>query len=171
MGADFTAHSPEETAYYCAATGAIGELQTVNVGIGYTLPFELVGEEWIDGDDLASELNGRHLPGVVFRPIFYQPFYGNRQKVALQGVQIHVVNYRQFQPIRTQIHILTALQKLYPGHNIFDPKRIGSFDKACGTDRVRLAVLDNKDAESIIAGWQKDVEGFKQKSRQYYLYK
>lgn len=165
-------HIPQkETAFYCAATGAIGELGSVNVGIGYTLPFELVGEEWIDGEQLARELNGRKLPGVIFRPIYYQPFYGNRQKVALQGVQIHVTDYRQFQPIRTQIHILTALRKLCPGQNIFDPKRIGSFDKACGTDQVRLALLENKNAETIIASWQKDVDAFKQKSKQYYLYK
>ena len=164
-------HIPHwETAYHCAATGGIGEMPTVNIGVGYTLPFELIGEEWINADQLAAELNDHHLPGVVFRPLHFRPYYLSRKDITMQGVQIHIINFRTFKPIETQIHILTALRKLYPNQPLFDAKRVGSFNKAFGTDSVQKMVMDNLSAEQILATWQKDVEAFKQKSRQYYLY-
>ncbi|MFA4838903.1 MAG: DUF1343 domain-containing protein [Candidatus Neomarinimicrobiota bacterium] len=164
-------HIPHwETAYHCAATGGIGEMPTVNIGVGYTLPFELVGEEWINAEQLATELNSRHLPGVVFRPLHFRPYYLSRKDVPMQGVQIHIVNFRTFKPIETQIHILTALRKLYPDQPLFDAKRVASFNKAFGTDSVQKMVMDNLSAEQILASWQKEVEAFKTTSQKYYLY-
>ncbi len=167
-------HIPRsETAYFCAATGCMGELSTVCVGVGYTLPFELVGEEWIDGHALAKELNARNLPGVHFKSTFFKPFYSAFKGKNCSGAQLLITGTKQFLPFATQIHILTAIQKLFPESGFLGNKagsRIASFNRAAGTDEIRKAILDGKTAEEIIAGYQADLNRFKQTRKKYLLY-
>jgi len=169
-------HIPRfETAYHCAATGCIGELSTVCIGVGYTLPFELVGEEWIDAEALAEELNARHLPGVYFRPTFFRPFYSAFKNKKCSGVQLLIKNSRQFLPFSTQIHLLAALHKLFPNNPFLDSgasdDRIKAFNRAAGTDEIRKAILAGKTAEQIIADYQNDLNQFKEIRKKYLLYK
>ena len=44
-------------------------------GRGTTRPFELIGAPWIDGERLADAMNARRLPGVHFRPVFFEPTF------------------------------------------------------------------------------------------------
>lgn len=164
-------HIPHaKTALFCAATGCIGELHTVNVGIGYTLPFELIGEAWVNADELSRELNSYRLPGVFFRPVHYKPYYYTRQGVQLQGVQIHITDAKCFRPMKTQMSVLQAIQKLYPEQPIYDTERIGMFLKAMGTDKVHLQILDGKSADEIIGQWQDQLAEFKEIREKYLLY-
>jgi len=164
-------HIPHgKTAFFCAASGVIGELHTIDIGIGYTLPFELTGEEWINADEFAEELNSYNLTGVLFRPLHYRPYYFTRQNTELQGVQIHIRDIDKFQPMRTQIYILSAIRKLYPDQEIFDTKRTGMFDKAMGTDEVKNALINREDPDKIIGRWQKDLKKFKRIRQKYLIY-
>ena len=65
-----SADSPQ---YYCAA-GICGELYGfLNIGIGYTLPFQVFAEEWIDAERLKSLLDSYGIPGDSFRTIYFKP--------------------------------------------------------------------------------------------------
>ncbi|MBN2417327.1 DUF1343 domain-containing protein [bacterium] len=168
-------HIPHaETAYYCAATGCMGELHTVCVGIGYTLPFELVGAEWIDGNQLAGELNSRELPGVYFLPTAFRPYYSVFRGQRCSGVQILIRDHKKFLPFTTQVHILEALQKLYPErHFLDDPEhegRIASFNKAAGTDALGKAVREGRSADEIIGDFRSALDCFIEKRKEYLLY-
>lgn len=158
------------TALYCAITGCMGELNTVNVGVGYTAPFEFIGLPGINGDSLAQFLNQLRLPGVHFRAISYRPYYGNQQQTALQGIQIHILNQKILKPMLTQLAIAQALVKLYPEKEIFNTPRVESFDKACGTDRIRLELLAGKSAAELYHSWDNEVAQFRQKCKPYLLY-
>ena len=47
-------HIPQPaTAFYYPATGILGELYYVSIGVGYTLPFQLICADWIDADKFA----------------------------------------------------------------------------------------------------------------------
>lgn len=165
-------HVPNvETPFYIAATGCIGELQTVNVGVGYTLPFQLVGTPWLVAADFAAELNRRHLPGVFFRPAFYRPYYSTLAGQNLQGVQIHIIDFKTFKPMLTQIHILAAMKKLYPSQQIFDQTRLAMFNKAMGTDFVLKAIQGGMTAGEIYATFENDITNFMKKRKKYLLYK
>jgi uncharacterized protein YbbC (DUF1343 family) len=165
-------HIPHSlTALFCAGTGIIGELRDIDVGVGYTSPFELIGAPWINGEELAATLNALQLPGIYFRSLYYRPYYFYYKEQILQGVQLHVVNRRTYLPIKTQIHILAALKKLYPKQDFFNQSRSGMFDKAMGTDKVRKAIAAGKDAESIMTDWPAAAAAFKERSKPYYLYK
>ena len=164
-------HIPHaRTAFYYATTGCIGELHTINEGVGYTLPFELIGAPWIDAYKLAEELNSLELPGVYFRPQYYKPYYLGYKDVQLGGVNIHIMDLKKFKPMSTQIFILTTLKKLYPDQDFFATSRVDMFYKATGTDKIRTQIDQKKSAVEIIQSWQEDLNAFKKIRKKYLLY-
>jgi len=106
---------PEATTpFYYPMTGLLGELQIVNIGIGYTLPFKVIGAPWIDAKKFADKLNDQKFPGVRFEPFYYKPFYGRFKNEDCQGVLIFVTNPLNFKPVSTQYLIIGMLKSLYP---------------------------------------------------------
>ena len=86
-------HIPEaKSTFFYPASGILGELGYLSIGVGYTIPFQMFAAEWIDADRFAEALNGLSLPGVIFRPIHARPFYSIGQGKTLHGVQLHVVD-------------------------------------------------------------------------------
>ena len=155
---------------YYPATGIIGELRTIDIGVGYTLPFELIGQTWIDADELAKELNSRKLPGVHFRPMYYTPYYFVNEKEHLKGVQIHILDFDEFQPVKSQIHILAALKKLYPEQKLFNKNRNKMFDKVAGSTEIRTSIQNGVSAQKIIEEWQTEKKEFAEIRKKYFLY-
>lgn len=164
-------HVPHaETAFFIAATGGMGELQTISEGVGYTLPFELIGQGWIEPEKFAAALNALQLPGVRFRPLYFRPYYFALKDQQLAGVQMHLTNARAFQPMRTQLWLLATLIQLYPDQEIFATARQPSFDRAMGTDKVRVKLLAGERPDEIIAGWQQELEAYKARRQKYLMY-
>ena len=102
------------TAYYYPTTGFLGELSLVNIGIGYTLPFKLVGAPWIDAKKFAQQLNSQKFPGVYFKPFYYRPFYGKFSHEDCEGVLIVITNPMIYKPVCTQYLIIGILKSMYP---------------------------------------------------------
>ena len=167
-------HIPQaKTALFYPATGIFGELGYVSIGVGYTLPFELMGAPWINADKLAALLNERKVPGVVFRPIYFKPYYSNFNGEQSQGVQIHILDYKQAHLSDLQFIIVEALMEMYPDKNVFqlcNQKRLGMFDKVCGTSFIRETFSQRYKWEDIRDYWYKDAEAYREASKPYYLY-
>lgn len=102
------------TAFYYPTTGLLGELSLINIGIGYTLPFKVVGAPWIDAKQYAQQLNAQKLPGVHFSPFHYKPFFGRFAGQACHGVFITITNPRTYLPVTTQYLLIGILKNLYP---------------------------------------------------------
>lgn len=103
-----------DTPFFYCTTGLIGHLSIVSMGVGYTLPFKLIGAPWIKAEELAHHLNAQNLPGVFFQPYYYRPFFGKFKLENCQGVRIVITNYNLFLPMTTQYTILGILKRLYP---------------------------------------------------------
>ncbi len=169
-------HIPHaESAFYYPASGILGELSHVNIGVGYTLPFELFGTTWIeDPETLANNLNALKLEGVSFRPLHYKPYYGGLKDSLLAGVQLHIRDFEKVSLSIIQFYVMQEWHKMYPDRNIFDENkadRISMFDKVCGTDQVRKLFSNRFRVEDIMDLWTKDVDSFYKKAKPYFLYK
>lgn len=155
------------------SSGITGEFQGyLNIGIGYTLPFEVFAAEWIDADALKALLDSYNLPGVAFRTIHFKPFSGSLQGKLIHGVQFHYTDYEAACCTLTQFYVMQAVNELYPEKNPFalSKGRNNMFDKVCGTDYVRTTFGKRLKVEDIADYWSKDVEAFRTLSRKYRLY-
>ena len=161
------------TAYFYPMTGIIGEFGYYSIGVGYTLPFELLGAPWVDAEKLADEMNALALPGLLFRPIHYSPFYSVFKGTQIQGVQIYITDYAKACLTEVQFRLLEVLNKLYPEREFFkvaDAKRFRMFDQVCGTGYVREVFGKRYMWDDIREYWQKDVEVYRERAKKYYLY-
>ncbi|MEX1140207.1 MAG: DUF1343 domain-containing protein [Bacteroidota bacterium] len=168
-------HIPnKETPMFYVMTGLLGELGTANQGVGYTLPFELVGAPWIDGQQLARYLNAQGLQGVYFRPLTYKPFYFDTTGQTYRGVQIHVTDRDRIDLGGVQISILEALCRLVPGWTIFDrarPERLQMFDKVMGSDGVRKMLLSQGNGDDLLRNIERQRAAFMPRRQAYLLYR
>ena len=165
-------HVPHwETALFMSATGTFGELRTLSEGVGYTSPFELVGAPWIDGYELAAALNDLKLQGIIFRPLYYKPYYASFKGEACQGVQIHITDRNMFNSYTVGLHIMQTIMKLYPDQDIFaNEKRIEMFGKVMGCDYIMEDIKAGVPVSEIQAKWQEELASFKKLRKMFLLY-
>ena len=164
-------HIPHaETSLYYAATGIMGEQPTLNIGVGYTLPFEMAGAPGISPEKMARELNRRKLPGVTFRPASWVPFYAAYKNETCGGVQIYFADSAKVQLTRLNFEIMDAARKLKPSLNFFPSGRERSFDLVCGASEVRKMFQAGKPAAEIWKRWNAGSEKFRQQRKAYLLY-
>ena len=83
-------------------------------GRGTTRPFELFGAPFIDGRQLAAELERYDLPGVRFRPCVIEPTFHKFAGQRCGAVQLHVTDRRAFNAYRTGLAVLVAVKTLWP---------------------------------------------------------
>jgi uncharacterized protein YbbC (DUF1343 family) len=168
-------HMPQaETSYYYPATGILGELGYMSIGVGYTLPFQMVAAQWINAAEFADALNALALPGVTFRPINIKPFYSVGKGENMGGVQIYITDYAKAHLTSIQFYIMQEVARMYPEQEVManaDKGRFRMFDLVSGSNFIREKFTETKQYKDIEAYWNKDVESFKQKSAKYHLYK
>lgn len=167
---------PEATT--CAlypATGLLGEMKLVSIGIGYTLPFKVVGAPWIDAERFCQKLNSYGLPSVRFYPIRFRPFLGRFVREMCQGTLIVVSDQKSFLPVTTQYALLSALRELHPKELLasLTTLREAGPDSCLtwGTQEVfRCLAEQARPFEQLHAIHQSERERFLEKRKKYLLY-
>lgn len=157
---------------YYAASGICGELYGfLNIGIGYTLPFQVFGAVWMDPELLKDKLESYEIPGVSFRTIWYKPFSGSLKGQLVRGLQFFFTDYDKARLTEVQFHVMQAVAELYPSKRGFEvADGVGLFDKVCGTDYVRREFSKGYKVEDIKAYWRKDEDSFRDLSQKYHIY-
>ncbi len=159
------------TILYMGSTGTFGELHTLSEGVGYTSPFEMVGAPWIDGYQLAAALNKLQLPGVLFRPLYFHPYYASFKDQICQGVQLHITDPKAYHSYNTGLYIMQTVMDLYPQHTLFaDSNRVKMFNKVMGCDWITKDLKNHIPVEDIESKWQEELQAFKKIRQKYLLY-
>ena len=160
----------EESALGYPCAGICGEIGHLNIGVGYTIPFQTFAATWIDADKLKERLDSYNIPGTAFRTIHYKPISGSLSGKLVHGVQFFFPDYEKATITLTQFYVMQAVQELFPGHNPFPLKSTRMLDIVCGTDYVRTTFGKRLKVSDIVDFWNKDTEDFKTVSSKYYLY-
>lgn len=162
------------TALFYPMTGILGELSVVSIGIGYTLPFKVLGAPWIDARKFASALNAQKFAGVLFEPFHFKPFYGKFAKEECHGVFIAVTDPLRYKPVSTLYLMIGMLKSLYPdqfGKAIKGAeKRRDMFAKVNGSEEpYRLIVEEKYIAWKLCALHKKERERFLKLRNKYLI--
>lgn len=163
-----------DTPLYYPITGALGEISLVNIGIGYTLPFKLIGAPWINAFELAKALNNARYPGVYFTPFFFRPFYGKFKGENCEGVLITVSNHLKYKPLTTQFLIVETLKRLYPdafkGALELSRGKQEMFAKVIGSKKVWEILFNKKNFISELVNLHEvDKKAFYEKRKKYLI--
>lgn len=162
------------TVFYYPTTGILGELQMVNTGIGYTLPFKVVGAPWIDAKLFSQHLNQQKFPGVYFEPFYYRPFYGRFAHEDCEGVLIVITNPLIYKPVSTQYLLIGILKSLYPKKFqealTLSLDRKAMFCKVNGTEKIYQMISEEKNIVWKLRSFQeKEREEFAQRRKKYLI--
>jgi uncharacterized protein YbbC (DUF1343 family) len=145
-------------------------------GRGTTRPFELIGAPYIVPEDYARCLNRIGFPGVYFRSCVFQPTFQKHARTSCGGVQIHVTNRKEFEPVIAGVAMVKAVYEMYPDdfrwkdppyEYVYDRN---PFDVIAGTTRVRQAIERGDPVDSIGEDWQATLAGFNQVREHYLAY-
>ena len=168
-------HIPHpHSAFFYPVSGILGELGYMSIGVGYTIPFQMFAAPWVEAEQLARNLNGLNVPGIVFRPMYLKPFYSVGKGELLQGVQVHIMDFGKAPLSEIQFLVMQEVAAFYPDRAVFDHAdkgRFAMFDKVSGSKQIRERFSKRNRWEDIRDYWYKDVEEFRKLSKQYYLYK
>ena len=145
----------------------IGAIEGTNlsVGRGTDTPFEHIGAPWIDGVQLAGELNARRLPGVAFYPVRFTPASSKYSHEECQGVFMVVTDRLALRPVRLGVEIAAMLHKLYGAAFDLDAawRLFGSKD---GLARIRAG----DDPAAIAESWAADEARWRIMRAKYLMY-
>jgi uncharacterized protein YbbC (DUF1343 family) len=148
----------------------------VSEGRGTTRPFEIIGAPFVDPYALIAELKKDPLPGVVFRPLRFQPTFHKFAGEICGGIQLHVVDRESFKPVITGVAIVGAIRRLYPGHfewtkppyeYVYDKL---PFDVINGSARLREQIESGVSVSEIEASWSDGLNDFAGRRAGYLLY-
>jgi uncharacterized protein YbbC (DUF1343 family) len=148
----------------------------VSEGRGTTRPFELTGAPWVMAERFTAGLNRRGLPGVVFRPVVFEPTFHKHAKVTCGGCQIHVLDRGLFQPVLAGVLLTEAFRAAGPDRfqwreppYEYEPVKL-PFDILAGSSALREQIEAGVPAEQIARSWEPEVAEFQKVRKRFLLY-
>lgn len=149
----------------------IFEGTNISEGRGTTKPFEFIGAPWLDGYKLSDKMNALNLPGVKFRPVYFEPFFSKHAGELCSGVQVHILDRKKYKAVKTGISLFYIIKE-ESGDNFkfiepFTKKSKHMIDYNTGDDYIRLGKYS---LSKVIEKWEKEAGDFSAVKIKYHLY-
>jgi uncharacterized protein YbbC (DUF1343 family) len=165
-----------ETALVYAGT-CFFEGTIASEGRGTDAPFLTLGAPWLNGSELAAELNSMSLAGVSFSSGILTPeslpgrsLHPRFEGQPFEALKIDVGNEHLFRPLEVGISVLEAAYRAAPDsiRDRFLNQRWLSL--LAGTDRLGQDIQAGRDASEIVRSWDEEVSVFRNLRERYLLY-
>jgi uncharacterized protein YbbC (DUF1343 family) len=157
-----------ETALVYGGT-CLFEGTNLSEGRGTTFPFEIIGAPFINGESLANEMNGRGLPGVRFRPVYFKPTTSKFEGELCAGVQIYVTDALTYRSVETGVTLLYTVKRNYEEFAYLPPLKHGSrpfIDLLCGDKLYR----EEAGLTEMLEKFREESRDFAREKQKYHLY-
>ncbi len=160
---------------YQVATGMLGEIGGLDIGIHTARPFEYIAVDWLKAPETADFLNTLRLPGLNFNATKIIS-----QRKGSKGRLVPAVEIVFRDPARAPLsvlnfYLLDALKKVSK-RDLFQAaldrgKDWRMFDKVNGTDTTRKDLQVGRSVASIARSWEPEVRRFKERRQRYLIYR
>jgi len=147
------------------------ESTNLSVGRGTPEAFQHVGAPWLNAAATVAILRDREIPGVRFYVENFTPVNPTDGKYAGQtipGIKIVVINRSALQAARVGATLLWAINKTAGRRLTIDNR---GFDLRFGAPAVREALLRGDDPDVLIDREYRSAYAFRERTRQYLIYK
>ena len=150
--------------------------ESINVseGRGTDNPFEYIGAEWLDNVKAVQMLSALHLPGATFDTVTFtpvqKPYHGRPPELAgetLRGVRLRIVDRDTFEPYRTGVAMMWAVQTLHGDKLVWND---ASFDRLTATKRLKAMLLAGESPDAIASAWSAELASFRSRRAKYLMY-
>ena len=112
-------------------------------------------------------MNQLELPGVVFRHTRFRPSASKFSGQVCEGIQLHVLHPRRFQPLRTALCLIAHFRRTHCGHFQWLERH---FDRLAGSEEVRSAIDRDQPVGEMLEGWEGELAAFEKERRDFFLY-
>ena len=148
---------------YYVATGIVGNLSGLDLGIGTDVPFERVAAGYLNADSFTAYLRAQDLPGVRFTA--YRGSQGG-------GSSLHADGHAGANLTALNVYLAAGLYRA-GGARLFakahaDPDQL--LYKIYGSRALEAQIAAGVAPERIVAGWTAGVERFRRERQPYLLY-
>ncbi len=173
-GLPFVAPSPNlrslESLYHYPGL-CLFEGTNLSVGRGSAAPFEQIGAPWLDTAVVLARVRAAALPGVRFAGVTFtprQPGEGKYADTLLVGIRLQVTDRNAYDPTATAVHLLAAVRAVHGDRFSWIPKH---FDRLAGGSVLREQIDGGTAPAAIVRGWTAGLERFKERRREFLLYR
>ncbi|MGD9182659.1 MAG: DUF1343 domain-containing protein [Desulfobacterales bacterium] len=149
----------------------------VSEGRGTAQPFELFGAPYVDSQGILAAIDTESIPGIILRPVAFEPTANKWQAQLCQGFQIHITDPHAYRPYETSLRLLQVVirhhQKDFawkqPPYE-YETRRL-PIDLIIGDGKIRRRLEKIEPIETIAMSWQTQLDEFSEISRAYHLYR
>ncbi|MDX1706964.1 MAG: DUF1343 domain-containing protein [Desulfobacterales bacterium] len=167
--------SPVSTMVYPGQV--LWEGTNLSEGRGTTLPFELFGAPYLDVIKIVAAIGSKTIPGIVLRPIVFEPTANKWQAQPCHGFQIHITHADRYQPYATSLRLLQAIIRHH--QNAFEWKqppyeyetRLLPIDLIIGDQQIRQGLENMEPIDNLAESWQSGLDEFAEVSQRFHLYR
>ena len=148
----------------------------VSEGRGTTQPFELFGAPFLDPAKILAALDIESMPGIILRPVVFEPTANKWQGQLCRGFQLHITDPDAYRPYDASLRLLQAVIKQHkkefewkPPPYEYETRRL-PIDLIIGDSGIRNRIESLEPIEKITESWQGDLDEFVRISRKFHLY-
>ena len=144
----------------------------ISEGRGTTHPFENIGAPYIDSRRWIEEIGRFGIDGVYLRPVSFIPQASKYRDELCNGVYVHILDRRAFDPLKLGVAMVLSARKLFPDEFRFTAPRheVGEYtvDLMYGSPLMRK---ENVSVEEVWADIDENTKRFRDSVwRRYLLY-
>jgi uncharacterized protein YbbC (DUF1343 family) len=157
--------------------GCLIEGTRLSEGRGTTRPFELVGAPWLHARRYAEAIEALEVPGLVVRPMLFEPTFQKFVGQVCGGVAVEVSDRQQFQAVRAGLALIAAAIQLGRSHFAwrtevyeFVADRL-AIDLLMGGPQARLALEAGAPLDQICADFPQAEQAFARRALPHLLYR
>ena len=137
--------------------GCLVEGTNLSEGRGTTLPFQLVGAPFLNGEELAQAVNEHGVPGAQVRPARFRPSFEKHAGETCSGILLQVTEPGIFRPVAAYLTLLALAKRQAPDHFAFRTHayefeaEIPAFDLLTGSAQAREALDAGAAVEDVVS--------------------